>query len=229
MLRFCRAQIRGGRRLIKRGEVYYVPVWLPVAIALLLASTVFWSDAFVLLRRGTATAANLITGSSSRDLAPFFAPSVLHWSSDIGRWAAQHDVDSRLLATVMQIESCGHPTVASSAGARGLFQVMPFHFAVDENMLDPDTNAKRASAFLKECGAAADGVIGLTLACYNGGPSVINQPRERWSRETQSYYRWGIGIYSDASAGVQHSETLDQWLAAGGERLCDSALSELQR
>ncbi|MCY3781250.1 MAG: lytic transglycosylase domain-containing protein [Chloroflexi bacterium] len=228
-LRFSRTQIRGGHKLIKRGEVYYVPIWLPIAFALLLASTVFWGDVAGLLQRGTATAIDLISGSTDAEIAAFFSPSVRHWSRDIGRWAEEHEVDAHLLATVMQIESCGHPSVISNAGARGLFQVMPFHFADGEDMLDPETNAMRGSAFLRHCRAASDGVIGLTLACYNGGPSVINQPRERWSAETRKYYRWGVGIYSDAVARKGRSETLDQWLAAGGERLCASAVAELNR
>lgn len=227
LLRFSRQQIRGGPKLVKRGEVYYVPVWLPIALALVLASSVFWADIGGFMLRGASTAIDLVRGSADAEVAGFFAPSVQHWSNEIDKWAEEHQVDRRLLATVMQIESCGHPTVVSNAGARGLFQVMPFHFEADEDMLDPDTNAMRGSAFLNLCRAASDGVIGLTLACYNGGASVINQPRERWPAETQKYYRWGIGIYSDALAGKPRSETLDQWLAAGGQRLCASAMKEL--
>lgn len=222
-LRFSLAQMRGGRGLLKRGDVYYVPLWLPIALALLLASSVFWGDIAGAVYR---TAIHLMRGSDT-ELAAFLAPSVQHWSGKIGDWSARHQVDPNLLATVMQIESCGHPTVISNAGAQGLFQVMPFHFAEGENMLEPDTNAQRGSAFLKQCHQAADGVIGLTLACYNGGGSVLRQPRENWSRETRSYYRWGVGIYTDAVAGSDTSETFDQWLAAGGRRLCQSAESEL--
>ena len=228
-LRFSRAQLGGGVKLIKRGPVYYVPVWLPIALALLVASSVFWADIGAHLQRGTAGAIHLLRGSRDGGLAEFFAPSVRHWASDIGNWAERYQVDAPLLATVMQIESCGHPTVVSQAGARGLFQVMPFHFEAGEDMLAPETNAMRGSAFLKYCLAASDGVIGLTLACYNGGPSVINQPRERWPAETQKYFRWGVGIYSDAAAGKPRSETLEQWLAAGGERLCASAMEEVSR
>ena len=220
-MRFSLTQIRGGRGLIKRGGVYYVPLWLPIALALLLASSVFWGSA------AYRSAIHLIRGRGDAQLAAFFAPSVQHWSGKIGEWSAQRQVDPNLLATVMQIESCGHPTVISGAGAQGLFQVMPFHFAEGENMLDPDTNARRGGDFLKQCHQAADGVIGLTLACYNGGGSVLRQPRESWSRETRSYYRWGVGIYSDAVANRATSDTFDQWLAAGGRRLCNSAASEL--
>ena len=140
-LRLSRDQIRGGRRIIKRDGVWYVPLWLPIAIAILLASSPHWDDAARLARRLSGSAIHLIGGTRQVELAPFFAPAVQHWSDEINRWAAQHEVDPHLLATVMQIESCGHPTVISNAGARGLFQVMPFHFAAGEDMLDPDTNA----------------------------------------------------------------------------------------
>lgn len=226
-LRLGRDQVRGGRGIIKRDGVWYVPLWLPIAIAILLGSSPLWDDAARLALRLSASAVRLIGGTREVELAPFFAPSVQHWSDEINRWSTQHDVDPHLLATVMQIESCGHPTVISNAGARGLFQVMPFHFAAGEDMLDPDTNARRGASFLKTCSGASDGVVGLTLACYNGGQSVINKPRERWSPETQMYFRWGVGIYSDAIAGTTGSDTFDQWIAAGGGRLCASALAEV--
>ena len=228
-LRLSRDQIRGGRRLVKRDGVWYVPLWLPIVFALLLASNAVWPDLARIAGRATSAASHLIRGTGEVELAPFFAPAVRHWSDEIKLWAAQREVDPQLLATVMQIESCGHPTVISNAGAQGLFQVMPFHFEAGEDMLDPATNAKRGASFLRYCAGAADGVVGLTLACYNGGPSVLNRAREGWSHETQKYYRWGVGIYSDAVAGKAQSETFDQWLAAGGDRLCASALRELER
>lgn len=227
-LRMSRAQIRDGRRLVKREGVWYVPLWLPIALAIVLASSVFWDDAARVGGRLSSSLVQWLRGAREVELAGFFAPAVRHWSAEINRWSAQYEVDPRLLATVMQIESCGHPTVSSNAGAQGLFQVMPFHFAAGEDMLDPDTNAKRGAAFLKSCAGRADGVIGLTLACYNGGPSVLNRPRENWPYETQKYYRWGVGVYSDALAGAAQSETMDQWLAAGGARLCARALDELR-
>ncbi len=219
-LRLGIAQIRGGRRIIKQGKVYYVPLWLPIALALPLASAPLWGDAANMALR-------LLRGHRQVELAGFFALSVRHWSTHLDEWAARSQVDPQLLATVMQIESCGHPSVVSGAGAQGLFQVMPFHFAEGDDMLDPDTNARRGGDYLNYCSQASGGVIGLTLACYNGGPSVINRGRETWSRETQAYYRWGLGIFSDATTGLAQSVTFDQWLAAGGARLCQSAAREL--
>ncbi|MAU10217.1 MAG: hypothetical protein CL607_10375 [Anaerolineaceae bacterium] len=170
---------------------------------------------------------NLMDQLKGGDIAPFFTPSVQHWDPKIEAWAGIYDVDPNLLATVMQIESCGHPNVASHAGAQGLFQVMPFHFANGEVMLDPDTNAMRGATVLKECKAFVGDNIGMILACYNGGPSVASRPFTNWPAETQRYYLWGAGIYNDAYHQLPVSPTLTDWLNAGGRSLCDSAEAEL--
>ncbi len=165
----------------------------------------------------------LFQGRSSGSIAPLFTASVAHWSGDIERWAQDHDLDPNLLATVMQIESCGHPTISSVAGAQGLFQVMPFHFASNENQTDPETNALRGAAFLNDCLGWANGDPGRAMACYNGGPSVLQKPFNQWAAETQRYFNWGTGIYADAQANRSSSTTLDQWLVAGGSGLCARA------
>jgi hypothetical protein len=161
-------------------------------------------------------------------IAPMFTAEIDHWAEDIRRWAAQYEVDPNLLATIMQIESCGHDTVGSHAGAQGLFQVMPFHFAPGEVYTDPDTNAKRGANFINECLGYSNGDVGLALACYNGGPSVTMRPFNTWPNETQRYYTWGLGIYNDAVNNQTHSQTLDAWLQAGGVNLCNRAATERQ-
>jgi soluble lytic murein transglycosylase-like protein len=160
-------------------------------------------------------------------VASLFTPEVRYWAEDIERWANEHDLDPNLLATVMQIESCGHPTVSSYAGAKGLFQVMPFHFQVGEDQLDPDTNALRGASFLKYCEGYTGGDIALMLACYNGGPGTASKPYAQWSDQTQRYLLWGIGIYADASTGQRESQTLQRWLDAGGRYLCRDAATTL--
>ncbi|MEO8606361.1 MAG: transglycosylase SLT domain-containing protein [Chloroflexota bacterium] len=161
-------------------------------------------------------------------IAPLFTPEVRHWGSDIERWAGEYNLDPNLLATVMQIESCGHPTVSSYAGAQGLFQVMPFHFAPGEDQLNPEINAQHGADVLHQCLINfAHGDPGLAMACYNGGPSVVNKPFTAWSNQTQRYYIWGMGIYTDASADQSQSTTLDLWLDAGGKILCQQAASQL--
>jgi hypothetical protein len=104
---------------------------------------------------------------------------------------------------------------------------MPFHFASDENQIDPNTNALRGADFLRYCLDAANGDSGRAMACYNGGPSVLGKDMSQWAAETQRYYRWGTGIYADATQNRDTSATLDQWLAAGGAALCQRASSQL--
>jgi len=166
---------------------------------------------------------------TTSELAPLFTPEVAHWGPQIVAWATIYDLDPNLLATVMQIESCGHPTVASVAGAQGLFQVMPMHFSYGEMMTNPDTNAKRGAGVLKDCLRWASGDTGLAMACYNGGPRMINMPQSAWFNEVKSYYYWGTGIYADALADKPQSERLTEWLDAGGSRLCVRAAAEIGR
>ena len=167
--------------------------------------------------------ADTSTDANESVLAPFFTDEVLFWEAHIVRWADQYDLDPNLIATVMQIESCGDPLVGSSAGAQGLFQVMPFHFAEGENPQDPETNALRGMNYLATGLDLADGDVGLALAGYNGGHGVINIGYSRWYNETQRYYYWGLGIYEDAVAGLEESDRLNEWLANNGQWLCNNA------
>lgn|SRR5574341_63539 len=161
------------------------------------------------------------------DLSPIFMPSVQYWKDDILAWAQEYEVDPNLVATVMQIESCGNPDARSRSGAMGLFQVMPFHFESGEKPYEPDTNAYRGLSYLRSSLDKSDGHAGLALAGYNGGHSLIYRDYEMWPYESQRYYRWGTGIYREASAGWDSSPTLAAWLSAGGQSLCDQAETAL--
>lgn len=160
-------------------------------------------------------------------LSPIFTAEVQYWATHIQAWAVQYELDPNVIATVIQIESCGDPTISSSAGAQGLFQVMPFHFTAGEDMLDVETNARRGLTYLLGALALSKGDVGLALAGYNGGHGVITSGR--FAAETQRYYYWGSGIYAEASAGVSLSPTLQEWLTAGGASLCNTASRSQQR
>ena len=162
----------------------------------------------------------------SGTLASFFTAEVMYWHDDILRWAVEANLDPDLVATIIQIESCGDPRVVSPAGAQGLMQVMPQHFSAGEDSLAPDTNALRGLNILKECLYSPynpENDVGMAFACYNGGPSVFVYVWDAWPQESRYYYIWGTGIYTDAQNGLATSDTLQQWLAAGGESLCQNA------
>jgi hypothetical protein len=160
-------------------------------------------------------------------LAPVFTPEVLFWGPQIDAWARRYGLDPNLVAIIMQIESCGDPGAISVAGAQGLFQVMPFHFAAGENSLDPETNAHRGLNYFVERLSQTNGDVGRAFAGYNGGHVAAAASWDQWLPETQRYYVWSTGIYEDILAGEAQSETLQQWLQAGGASLCRQAASRL--
>lgn len=160
-------------------------------------------------------------------ISPIFTAEVQHWAPKIAEWSAQYGLDANIIATIMQIESCGDPGAASYAGAQGLFQVMPFHFAPGEDMLDPDTNALRGMTFYNRQLEYTGQDIYLSFAGYNGGYAASGSSYPYWANETQRYFTWAKGIYDEASAGRADSPTLQSWLAAGGSSLCHQAAQRL--
>ncbi len=156
-------------------------------------------------------------------LATLFTPQVQRWEPDIVAWSEAQGLDPNLVATVMQIESCGNPFAVSPAGAMGLFQVMPYHFADGENSFDPHTNAQRGLSYLQRSLNEFGADPGMALAGYNGGINGAGRPQELWAQETMDYKYWGEHIYADANAGKAESPVLQEWLAAGGASLCAQA------
>jgi soluble lytic murein transglycosylase-like protein len=164
---------------------------------------------------------------SAGGISPIFTREIQYWSRDIVRWANTASLDPNLLAAVMQIESCGDPRAVSSAGASGLFQVMPFHFRFGENPFNPDTNALRGTNYLFRSLEAARGNARLALAGYNGGIGVISRSESSWAAETHRYVRFGAPIYEDARSGATTSPTLDEWYSKYGAGLCRQARNRL--
>jgi soluble lytic murein transglycosylase-like protein len=169
----------------------------------------------------------LPTPSWSLEIASVFTPEVRAWEDEIGVWSTAYRIKPNLIATLMQIESCGNPEIVSPAGATGLFQVTPIHFEEGEDPLDPDTNARRGLTYFADMYARANGDLGLALAAYNAGPSVLTLSPAEWPAETQSYQFWGSGIYEEAELGLDQSPTLQDWLEAGGAALCEQAAEAL--
>lgn len=214
----------------RRGRLLFAILMLGVSIALLVAGINFLSYAWNNQSFNTQTVYVVtenenvaLSVTTSTGLAPFFTPEVLFWEDDILRWAELYDLDPNLVATVMQIESCGDPTAGSPAGAQGLFQVMPFHFSDGEVMQDPDTNAFRGMSYLIEGLEFFDGDYTKALAGYNGGHGTVARGYHAWALETRNYHTWAVGIYEDARAGNTTSTRLSEWLASGGSILCNQA------
>jgi soluble lytic murein transglycosylase-like protein len=181
----------------------------------------------LLARMAASTASPALVPTALAEAEPTtlaaFTPEVRLWGDHISRWAQQYQLDPALIATVIQIESCGDPLAQSSAGAAGLFQVMPFHFQTGQNPMDIETNASAGLTYLARSYQLAGGDWVLTLAGYNGGHGVIESPQLHWPEQTQRYAAWGAGILNDIRAGDLPSPTLARWLEAGGHSLCQQA------
>ena len=173
------------------------------------------------------SSAAALENAGSGGISPIFTPEVRYWENKIVEWSEAQNLDPNIVATIMQIESCGNPEAVSSAGAQGLFQVMPFHFSGGESMLDPDTNAMRGLNFYNEQLRYTGNDILLSFAGYNGGFAASGGSYNNWPDETKRYHTWAKGIYEDAQTGTTSSETLDAWLAAGGAAGCQIAAARL--
>lgn len=222
---------RSPRRSARTGGLSTATLWGLPAITLLMFAllTLFAYRALALpmTARLDRTRSPADPPDQGRALAPFFSPSVHRWQPLIERSADDSGLPSALIATVMQIESCGDPAARSSAGALGLMQVMPYHFNLSHDPLDPTVNLAVGVNYLRGAFHKAEGDITRTLAGYNGGHAVIDRNQADWPAETQRYVMWGTGIYADATQGAATSLTLDRWLAAGGQSLCRTAEARL--
>jgi hypothetical protein len=212
---FAAWQYTGQRIRIFQFTIKYsrIMIWAPVAclgLALLLAP--LWVPPVQKLVKPPQNYAG--------PLAQAFSPSVLRWETEIRRWAGGYGLDSNLVATVIQIESCGNPRAISPAGAIGLFQVMPDHFSLHEDPLDPEENARRGLEYLATALLRSEGDIDRALAGYNGGWGVIPLASDQWPAETQRYVYWGSGIYEEAMKEGSNHSRLKEWMNAGGKRLC---------
>ena len=208
------------------GGCFSLLLFPPVAITLIIFVFFMLTAGETKMVKGNEPKKRVKTTQDSGSIAPLFTPEVQSWSGSITRWADDWDMDPNLVATVMQVESCGDPKAQSYAGAIGLFQVMPFHFQPTDVPQKPAINAKRGLAYLKQ-GLVELGEPRLALAGYNGGIGIAAMGEEYWPAETVRYVYWAENIYQDALKGRSQSEYLEDWLAHGGSVLCSQAHQRL--
>jgi hypothetical protein len=129
----------------------------------------------------------------------------LPFGREIRGAAARFDVDSLLLASVVEAESGFRPDAVSTKGALGLMQLMPLHFAPSASAtdhpidpLDPAVNLNLGARYLRDLGKRYDGDLELALVAYHAGPGTI----DRFGgvppyRETRTYIGRVLKLYSE--------------------------------
>jgi len=200
-------------------SLYSLPILAVILITYLLTALSF--------NASIPTSALQMNSTSSTTLSPIFTREVQYWRDDIVRWANASSLEPNLVAAIMQIESCGNPRATSSAGAMGLFQVMPFHFQFGENPYSPDTNALRGLNYLSRSLQTSQGDTRLALAGYNGGIGIIPLAEWTWPAQTKRYVQYGAPIYEDAVTGLSQSKHLQEWYLKYGVNLCNQAAQRL--
>jgi hypothetical protein len=91
-----------------------------------------------------------------------------------------------------------------------------------------EENARRGLAYFA-AGLSQFGDPALAFAGYNGGHGTAVSPPATWPEETKRYHQWASGILHDLEAGMTQSPTIQAWLAAGGDSLCQKAAASLHR
>lgn len=187
---------------------------------------------------------------SACQISDSFTPEIKYWEQDICRWSKEHSMDPDLIATIMQIESCGNPAAISATGVRGMFQVTGANLD-GENPFDPNVSmAKGPGKVLKNELKAANGNITAAMAGYNGGAwarqwingdistsTFISRLRSHGSgywrtsakanakvNEVKWYAEWANIFYESKK---NETATLQKWLDMGGSHLCTKASAQL--
>ena len=111
-------------------------------------------------------------------------------------------MDEALIRAVMEVESDYNRYAISSAGARGLMQLMPktaLQLGV-RNIWDPQQNVQAGTAYLKRFIRRYSGNMELALAAYNAGPSAV----QKYGQippfpQTKNYVQKVMRLYRDYS------------------------------
>ncbi|MGC9518565.1 MAG: transglycosylase SLT domain-containing protein [Desulfuromonadaceae bacterium] len=95
----------------------------------------------------------------------------------VEHYARKYSLDPALVKAVVKAESNFNPRSVSSAGARGLMQVMPATALEMEiyDLYDPSQNIAAGSLYLRRMFERFDGDLDLALAAYNAGPAIVEK------------------------------------------------------
>jgi hypothetical protein len=104
-----------------------------------------------------------------------FLPPEIPYRDIVAKYCQQYQMDWKLVAAVIRVESNFNPKAVSPKGAQGLMQLMP-SVQKDEGVtdaFDPDQNVRAGVHFLKKMLDAFEGDLELGLAAYNAGLSRV--------------------------------------------------------
>jgi hypothetical protein len=98
-------------------------------------------------------------------------PETLPYRDLIARYCQEYQMDWKLVAALIRVESNFNPNAVSPKGAQGLMQLMPSTQKEEgvKDPFDPKENLRGGIHYLRKMLDAFQGDLELTLAAYNAG------------------------------------------------------------
>lgn len=129
------------------------------------------------------------------------SPPKQNFDSLVQKVGEKFGVETSLIRAVIQTESSGNPLAVSSAGARGLMQLMPKTAAElgVQDSFDPAENVMGGTRYLRRLLDRYQGDRKLALAAYNWGMGNVETRLESMPRETRNYIAKVENLYQTFS------------------------------
>ena len=122
--------------------------------------------------------------------------------------SSDHNIDFELLQALIAAESGFNSTAVSPKGAIGLMQIMPAtarrygvdgdrKMAIERKLVDPKTNIKTGTRYLRDLINMFPGQLELAIAAYNAGEGAVQKAGNQIPnyKETQAYVKTVMQIY----------------------------------
>ncbi len=194
---------------MKRSDIncIFIGIYIFLYIMIALATPLF-ADIYVYAdREGVLHFTNVPTSSQSSNYKIYIKETpnkpLESYNEDlydhvISEASNTHGIPFSLLKALIKTESDFNPRAISSAGARGLMQLMPENIKTlkIKNPFDPRENVMGGTWYLKQLINRFNGRLPLALAAYNAGPGVVEkyqrippfQETENFVKQVMEYY-----------------------------------------